>query len=311
MNVQEVDILRTTCDSTDNSGNCHEDNKSYDSIENLDSSSSSWNIITESCRKLDNVFKSLSSFIPSPSSRIHRKPCTSTEDATNYRCKCTFQIVLVDAAYTLDSAVHDTTTKEDTVKCTATLNCPTKKVVVDYKFRYAIRESDRGPIPIMDDIYPIPCLRIQTVMSGLLQYLNDSMCSYNLHETRKNDQCCISCNLTSVTFVSSWIGILAPSTNKLVDEADCIVTLHYDSSIEDVTQWKTDAQTICTILKVNQIIGRSRKRIVEVNSSNNHSFDPTSSALSTCDDYGENVSYLRDTVWLTPTLSTSGFSLRQ
>jgi tRNA (uracil-5-)-methyltransferase len=119
-------------------------------------------------------------------------------------------------------------------------------------FHYAMRHKGT-PICLGTSLFPIANRRIQTAMMGLLDdVLNHA--SYS--------QSAISRGLTSLTFASAW--------NDTPD-SDCIVTLLYGEPLDE-QEWKTEAESVCKMLNLRQMHGRSKKCLLSV-------LDPESSTL--------------------------------
>lgn len=109
------------------------------------------------------------------------------------------------------------------------------------KMHYAIRRNQE---PVLTNTFPIANARIQKAMAALRVILNSKT---------DGSLSCLRYNLTSISFSSSW-------SDDLVD-SDCVVTLHYDKAIQNVTAWKAGAKRVCQTLGLTQLTGRSRRRI--------------------------------------------------
>lgn len=150
--------------------------------------------------------------------------------------------------------IHPCTSEEETLRYRC--NCSFQMILVnENQFFYAMREKGR-PVLLGSSTFPIANLGIQAVMTNLLQQLNDKQ-SHN-HALRRH--------LTSVSFSSSW------------DEKEIIVTLHYNSPVEE-NEWLTQASLLRTKLQILKLSGRSKGRLLSV---------PPEAV------------YLRDTIWIDP-----------
>lgn len=132
------------------------------------------------------------------------------------------------------------------------------------KMHYAIRRQQE-PV-LLTGAFGVANVRIQEAMSGLSALLSSE------------DATVLRQNLTSITFSSSWRDI--QDNASIPEDSDCLVTLHYDAAIQDQSAWKDEAAQACADLSLDQITGRSRKRIIR--------------ALDTT-----GVPVIRDTLWLT------------
>jgi len=153
------------------------------------------------------------------------QPCQSVQDSVGYRCRCAFQCV-----WRTETQQHGHNEQQQ------------KRIM-----HYAIRRQQKAVL-LTDDTFPIANIRIQKAMAALREVLN--------HDgSDANAMSCLSSNLTSISFSASWND--NPSLHS-----DCLVTLHYDKAIQDVTVWKSQAEEVCLALGLTQLTGRSRKRIV-------------------------------------------------
>jgi tRNA/tmRNA/rRNA uracil-C5-methylase (TrmA/RlmC/RlmD family) len=169
---------------------------------------------------------------------VHITPCKIEDETVNYRCRCSFQLVLSGNSR---------------------------------KFEYAMRS--RGSIKKLNcSFFPIASRRIQTTMTMLLDALNSTR-NGNDSSTEKS---CLSegyeCNasdtyrfpilrehLASVSFTSSW------------DERECLVTLHYShpglpstsghTSFNEtrLEQWIVQAEEVRLKCNATNLSGRSRR----------------------------------------------------
>lgn len=226
--------------------------------------------VIQSHQKLENAAQSFLHIIPKTNIHIHS--CQTIDDTYNYRCKCTFQIIQQKDCNNDNN--HGNT------------------------LYYAIHFNGK-PIIINNNQYTICSHRMQNVMNGLLYLFNViiqnqgillPIIETNNNNNNSRDYRILIQNLTSITFASSWNGILDNIqqkqqqqsydntnnngillSNKLFDvmsshiiKSDCVMTLHYNQPIIDINNWKICAQQICIILNCNQITGRSRKSILRV-----------------------------------------------
>lgn len=121
-------------------------------------------------------------------------------------------------------------------RCRCSFQC----VWIKGMMRYAVRRSNET---FQIDDFPAANRRIQCAMISLLNTINDEHECFPL----------LRQNLTSVAFSSAWNDI---------DDADCCLTLFYDSPIADIVIWKAEASRLRDILNMTQITGRSRKSVL-------------------------------------------------
>jgi tRNA/tmRNA/rRNA uracil-C5-methylase (TrmA/RlmC/RlmD family) len=187
---------------------------------------------------------------------IRRSSCTvilhSTSQQDAYRCRCSFQLLL------LQKQCDDDDDDDDS------------NVVVASTWRYAIR---RDKHPIVIDSFSIANHRIQKAMRRLLFTLNDS----NGSSSSKSNNNVLTQHLTSVSFSSPWQDdddddendddenddVLDIDSNRSRGAgAVIVVTLHYDGPIADETSWKDQARRICQTCGFAQLTGRSKNIVV-------------------------------------------------
>ncbi len=109
-------------------------------------------------------------------------------------------------------------------------------------FHYAMRHKG-NPIPLGVPFFPIATQRIQLAMKGFVEEV-----------VHKSTQSAITRGLTSVTFASAWDD--SPI-------ADCIVTLLYGEPVDE-EEWKREAHSVCQVLHLRQLNGRSKKSLFSV-----------------------------------------------
>jgi 23S rRNA (uracil1939-C5)-methyltransferase len=107
-------------------------------------------------------------------------------------------------------------------------------------WQYAMRH-EQEPVPLEMDTFPIATHRIQKAMRELLGHVRD----------KTNDVVALTSHWTSTSFASSWNDVL---------ECDCIVTLHYDSPVDEIA-WKEAAIPLLESLQLTKLVGRSRGRV--------------------------------------------------
>jgi tRNA/tmRNA/rRNA uracil-C5-methylase (TrmA/RlmC/RlmD family) len=168
---------------------------------------------------------------------VRSLPCTSLQETRGYRCKCSFQIIMV-------------TTQMDHLN-------PQGKYY--YHYQYALRERQQ---PVVIDSFPIANRRIQTLMTvfrdDILNYHNHNHHHHHHHGHHNHHGfVALSQHLTSCTFSTSW------------NEQDVILTLHYhyDKPLKMHQQyqqkqyqqeWREQARQACELLQLRQINGRSK-----------------------------------------------------
>jgi tRNA/tmRNA/rRNA uracil-C5-methylase (TrmA/RlmC/RlmD family) len=128
------------------------------------------------------------------------------------------------------------------------------------RFHYAMRHQ-RHPVRLESAEFPIATIRIQDAMRGLME---------NILNTDAEFYTAMKRHLTSATFSSAW---------QDSREADCIVTLYYEQPIEEEI-WKEEAKSGCDKLKLRQLNGRSKKRLI--------------CALEDCEQTIRDTLYIRD-----------------
>lgn len=126
----------------------------------------------------------------------------------------------------------------------------------DDEMHFAVRRQHE---PILVDSFPIANNRIQRAMAELQVTLNNNREIFSALRVR----------LTSVSFSSAWSD---------TEDSDLLLTLLYDSAIQDPDAWKAAASVLCSDLKLSQVTGRSRKCIWRAR------------------DVGDSI--IRDTLWL-------------
>ena len=122
------------------------------------------------------------------------------------------------------------------------------------RYYYAMRQNGE-PLSLGNkNIFPIATIRIQNAMKQLMDLILNAQCDHN---SQKKEYAHISSNLSSCTFSSAW--------NDKPD-ADCILTLNYEQPIDEVT-WKLEAQTVCNLLDLRHLNGRSKGILISVRDS--------------------------------------------
>jgi uncharacterized protein YceK len=111
------------------------------------------------------------------------------------------------------------------------------------KFRFAVRQNGRA---IEIDSFAAANHRIQLAMKRLLEVLN---CKDALQP--RNALCH---NLTSVSFSSSWVDE--------GNDSDCVVSLHYNNTIENEAEWKVLAAKAAVYVQLRQVTARFKGRIL-------------------------------------------------
>ena len=106
--------------------------------------------------------------------------------------------------------------------------------------KYAKRVNHKV-VPIK--ICPIANKRIRGVMESIRDLLID----------KRDDLEVLVRQLDAISFSTAWDDAAT---------SDCLVTFHYSSPIDDLCMWKCAANRLRKHVGVNQITGRSRKRIV-------------------------------------------------
>lgn len=110
---------------------------------------------------------------------------------------------------------------------------------------YATRKEGRAVAVAVEDAIQTANHRIQQVLRQLLMVLNNTTTP-------------LQRALTSVTVASSWSG-----TNDACQQSDCIVTLHYEAPLPEISVWMTWAsEHLLEPLSLLQVRGRSKKRIL-------------------------------------------------
>lgn len=174
--------------------------------------------VAHSRNKVDSATKDLVSLGFIDSDSIHQLPCRSHDETIQYRNSCTFQILM---------------TKIDDIS----MLC------------YAMR-SERTPIPLNGEFFPIATHRIQEVMKAMIRNLNATT-TVDQKEFRFS---LLRTHLSSVSFVSSW-----------GETMDCITTLNYCEPIyvtnDDKSILLSEAQLFCTECNITSLILRSKKRM--------------------------------------------------
>lgn len=180
-------------------------------------------IVGASAEKLAVVAESLKEWLQDENCTIVCRPC---DDLAGYRCKCSFQIVVVSS----------TSSSQDN-----------GQVVLSY----AVRQAQ---VPVVIQDFPPANYRIAMAMQGLLEALNNNKALF----------ASVRQGLASATFSSSWCGTLTTEcTTDIAQKADCLLTLIYDQSIENSNNsWEDEARLLCQKLQLVQITGRSKKRVL-------------------------------------------------
>ena len=118
--------------------------------------------------------------------------------------------------------------------------CAFQIVWIESVLHFAVR---RNQVPVVSDVFPIANRRIQFVMTLLRDTFNSN----------HHDFFTLQRQLTSVSFSSAWRDTI---------DADCLVSLFYDTPIDNEAKWKSEATRLHVILGVTQVSGRSRKQLL-------------------------------------------------
>jgi 16S rRNA G966 N2-methylase RsmD len=235
-------MMGSTGDVYKDNSSCNSNNNNDDSEKNKDEEAD--DDVQQSRQKLEQSSRQLTTKLrnlfhdgeSSAAIRIRSLPCTTREETQSYRCKCSFQILLVPDC--------DSDNKKR--------SC----------FQYALRRRQQSPLVIQT--FPLANERIQRSMTMFRDDILNKKShepSSTLHSSRDDSVdpastfsssfSVISQHLTSCTFSSSW--------NQ---QHDCILTLHYHSPPLPTCQWQHQAQQMCRLLSLKQVNGRSRGRII-------------------------------------------------
>lgn len=120
------------------------------------------------------------------------------------------------------------------------------------RYHYAMRHKQE-PVALESFSFPVANRRIQSAMRELWERVlnaGDEGCS--------RFPALVNTSLASITFAASW----APCNGVDKLSSDCIVTLNYDAALEKTEEWLKEAGRVCQQLKLTQLHGRSRKRLL-------------------------------------------------
>jgi 16S rRNA G966 N2-methylase RsmD len=142
------------------------------------------------------------------------------------------------------------------------------------QFQYAMRKGGE-PVAIGSPIFPVANRRIQVAMKDLMEKALNAGDESTTASTFPNFA---NSSLSSLTFAASWNDF-----DGQHDDQDCILTLNYNSALEDENAWVEEAKQVCSLLNLVNIHGRSKNRLLSAVS------DTSQTSLG---------GYLRDTVYL-------------
>jgi len=156
-------------------------------------------------------------------------PCASYDDASSYRCRCSFQVVCRDD--------DDDGGGGGVVQ-------------------YAVR-TDHKPVVVLpgDAAAHKANRRIRRCMSNLQNALNGDL---KQDDDKTASECLqgtsvLKHHLSSVSFSTSWYDGEGGG--------DCVVTMNYGAPIEDRETWRRRANRLCREIGASHVAGRSRGRV--------------------------------------------------
>lgn len=178
---------------------------------------------------------------------IRSFPCESNAETLGYRCKCSFQII-----YDQESD----------------------------KYQYAMRQNGE-PVSLGSTAFPIANPRIQLAMQRLWEDIMNATIVDENGLQRRIFTHVVDRSLASLTIAASWGHFVGVKEDNAQSCSDCIMTLNYDSPLEEKEKWENEAQDICQLLNLTQLHGRSKGRMYSAKNA-------------------DLTSFLRDTIILSP-----------